>query len=727
MIDKAEAEKYSEAEYQLMEGCAYEYKIEGGDHKSKYILSESTGSGIIKPSKIDKSRGRITPGNFVGTLKICLIKKLGNNENIVKQIPFEVRSIKHTYREEYQKMLEDITDFCTELLMRYNSPVTQKFQTDFTRDPKILYQQFSFVKSIIASDVFDNAIHRIINSPVTKWKIEERNKDIRRVKKINSSVVKQIMSKRNRIKIRNFTPFTKKIDTLPIKIKTTKKVDTNDTVENQFIKHALSIFYNFCANIKSKMKKGTKEYKEAVYLENKLGQILNRSFFKSISEPRIIPLNNPVLQRKDGYREILQIWLKFDFASKLVWEGGGDDVYSAGKRDVASLYEYWLFFKLLNLFSNIFSLKTEKINNLIQPTNNGLGLKLKTGKHTVIRGVYKSGVRDLKIEFHYNKTFSGGKEYPSSGSWTSGMRPDYTLSIWPSYFEKNEAEEQELIVHIHFDSKYRIKDIKEIVNNNTVGNNKEENFKRDDLLKMHAYKDAIRRTGGAYILYPGEKNKTFKGFHEIIPGLGAFALKPSIKNDGSSELKKFIFKVVEHFLNRASKRERISFHRFNIYHDSDSKNIQGTLPEFYNEKRSKPPDEESVLIAGCKNQKQSKWIDRNGLYNFRSESSRGSLRLEKLTADASYILIHKPGDLITDDIWEITKKGPRIFSKEKLISLGYPNPSRDFYLVYEVNKITDDRFGDTEWDIRKLRKYKSGRSSLIPFAVTLSDLMQVVS
>ena len=78
IIDKAEADKYGEAEYQLMEGCAYEYKIEGQEHKTKYILSENTGSGIIKPSKIDRSRGRITPGNFVGTLTINLIKRTGN-------------------------------------------------------------------------------------------------------------------------------------------------------------------------------------------------------------------------------------------------------------------------------------------------------------------------------------------------------------------------------------------------------------------------------------------------------------------------------------------------------------------------------------------------------------------------------------------------------------------------------------------------------------------------
>jgi Cu(I)/Ag(I) efflux system membrane fusion protein len=36
------------------------------------------------------------------------------------------------------------------------------------------------------------------------------------------------------------------------------------------------------------------------------------------------------------------------------------------------------------------------------------------------------------------------------------MCPDYTLSLWPSAFSQTEAEEQELIVHVHFDAKYKV-------------------------------------------------------------------------------------------------------------------------------------------------------------------------------------------------------------------------------------------------------------------------------
>jgi len=70
-----------------------------------------------------------------------------------------------------------------------------------------------------------------------------------------------------------------------------------------------------------------------------------------------------VLQRKEGYREVLHIWLMLDLAAKLVWKGG-DDVYSGGKKDVAVLYEYWLFFMLLDLLQNVFHIEAKTSQNL---------------------------------------------------------------------------------------------------------------------------------------------------------------------------------------------------------------------------------------------------------------------------------------------------------------------------------------------------------------------------
>ncbi|WP_290370144.1 nuclease domain-containing protein [Peribacillus sp. Bi134] len=55
---------------------------------------------------------------------------------------------------------------------------------------------------------------------------------------------------------------------------------------------------------------------------------------------------------------------------------------------------------------------------------------------------------------------------------------------------------------------------------------RQEVYKRADLLKMHAYKDAIKRTQGAYILYPGNQNRIWREFEEVLPSVGAFAVRP---------------------------------------------------------------------------------------------------------------------------------------------------------------------------------------------------------
>jgi hypothetical protein len=472
-----------------------------------------------------------------------------------------------------------------------------------------------------------------------------------------------------------------------------------------------------------------KTYNEALILEDKIGSVLKQSIFKEISPPTTLPLNSPVLQRKEGYRQVLRVWLIFDLAAKLIWHGG-EDVYNAGKRDVAVLYEYWLFFRLLDILKEIYSINPESIKELIAPTLDGLGLKLKSGKHFLLKGVYRKEERRLNVNFSYNRTFSGDKEYPYEGSWSRSLRPDYTLSLWPSNFSKPQAEEQEIIVHLHFDSKYKIENIAEIIGESgeNLDSEKEDQlkgtYKRGDLLKMHAYKDAIRRTGGAYVLYPGKNSKQLKGFHEIIPGLGAFCVRPNKTDDGTAELKSFIIEVTQHLINRASQRERLTYQTFDILKNKEDNKIFERLPETYAGKRVTHPADTFVLIGYYKNENHYKWIEKNGIYNFRMNSVRGSLRIEPGTAIADYLLLHTQDNLITGDIWQILEKGPRIFSKQEIIDLGYQNPTTENYLVFNVKKISGEEFANTQWDLRKLKDFSGGRTSPMPLAVSLLELMK---
>jgi len=728
LFEIEDAAENGEARYQLKEGYFYDYELSSPE----YQLTDPF-DNIIQPHQRISHIGRIAPNTYVGTLEIPIIKK--GTEEVVNKIRLEVQSIKSGYRDDYRDMLELITEKCTDLLLQANSPVSQHFEIDYTKDSQSLYQKFAFIKSVISTDEFAEAIHRIVIAPVTKWTEITEEKDIRNARRFSNSNIKEILKGGKRTKLAESNHLRAfGIDTLPERITTIRKTDSVDTPENRFIKHALENFLKFCADINNKAKEfGHKKMEnESELLIREFESQLHHTVFKNISRPTTLELNSPVLQRKEGYREVLRVWLMFDLAAKLIWKGG-DDIYSGGNKDIATLYEYWLFFKLLDLFQSIFEIEPIDISDLIKETPDGLNLQIKQGEFTALRGVYNSGNRKLNIRFNYNRSFSGKKSYPDSGSWTITLRPDYTLSFWPFGISELEAEKQELIVHVHFDAKYKIANLSDFLEQNTekdLDEEKTENrkgiYKNADLLKMHAYKDAIRRTGGAYVLYPGDKSINQKGFHEIIPGLGAFPVKPSKTDSGIGELTAFILEIIEHFINRASQREKISFRTFDIYKNPPDYEhvVKEPLPEPYNTNRDLIPDDTFVLVGYFNSQKQYEWIKRTGLYNFRMGSGAGSLVLDKETVSSKYLLLHTSGDSDSGNLWKIVSRGPKVFSKDDLIRNGYPTPSQDNYLVIQIEPVTDAEFENVSWNFRELSNYSTGKAAAFPFTTSLTELMK---
>jgi predicted component of viral defense system (DUF524 family) len=716
------AAKNNEARFQLLEGCYYDYTFSD----SRFLLG-NIGAQIVQPHTRNQHTGTLSPNIFVGTLSLSIIEK--DKEDSIENIELEVQSIKSGYRDDYRDMLELITEKCTGLLLQANSPVSHHFEIDYTKDSQTLYQKFAFIKSVIGTDEFVEAIHRIVIAPVTKWSEISEKRDIRQAKRFSNRNVKEFLKGGNRTALpgshylRGYG-----LNTLPERLTSIRKVDSVDTPENRFVKHALETFLKFCTDINNVAVKGSKLEKESSLLIRELESQLHHSIFKSISRPTTLKLNSPVLQRKEGYREVLRVWLMFDLAARLIWTGG-EDIYSGGKKNIAILYEYWLFFKLLDLFQSIFEIEPKGISDLIKKTDGDLNLQLKQGEFTALKGIYNSGSRKLNIRFNYNRSFSGKKNYPDSGSWTTTLRPDYTLSFWPFGISESDAEQQEIIVHIHFDAKYKVDNLNDFLDQN-LDEEKIENrkgiFKNADLLKMHAYKDAIRRTGGAYVLYPGDKSINRKGFHEIIPGLGAFPVRPSKVDSGIGELKAFILEIIEHFINRASQREKLAFRTFDIYKNppDPANEVRETLPEPYKKNRDLIPDDTFVLVGFYKNEEQYEWIKKEKLYNFRMGTGAGSLLLDKETVSSRYLLLHTTGDKDSGELWRIKSEGVRVFSKADLVKKGYPLPSQDNYLIVEIEEVAETEFEDIRWNFRELNNYSTGRASAYPFTASLTELMK---
>lgn len=734
LFDSVDYAENGEAQYQIKEGCFYDYEIVDSENKNDYYFLKSD---FIQPNIRKPYIGTISPNIYVGTLCFDLFN--ASSSEFVSKIHLEVQSVKSDYRTDYRFMLESITEKCTELIMQIDSPITQNFETNFDTDSQTLYQRFCFVKSLIDSKEFEEAVQKVVSNPTTKWQEEQEEKDIRGIRRFNQKSIKQLVTKTNRIEI-NKNHFLNKsfgLTSVPVKIDSTRKVESTDTAENRFIKHALEEFLFFCENCETKFEKYSTAKLESNQLATKISNLLNQSFFKEISRPISLKLNSPVLQRKSGYREVLNAWLKFDLAAKLVWKGG-DNVYEAGKKDIAVLYEYWLFFTLLDLLKEVFAIEPKSIADLIQYDKGQLSLNLKQGTSIAMKGVYKSLSRNLNIQFSYNRSFGGGKTFPDSGSYTTTLRPDYTLSIWPEEIKNaKEAEKTELITHIHFDAKYKVKDFYKLISTSEEEelNLKEEaellkdeieevksgTFKNEDLLKMHAYKDAIRRTGGAYVLYPGEgKDEPFRGFHELIPGLGAFVIKPNKDEKDKEQLKNFISKVVDNFIDRASQREHIAvkIHDIHKHPKGDNNTLKEPIPEYVNGEKL-IPSETFVLVGYYKDDVHLNWIKKERLYNIRYGDKYA---LTPNEIGANYLLLYSKDQTESTLFFKLNKNGPKVYTKSELKNdLKYKTtPSQDMYLLYQLEEYREKEFSNIKIDLTLLKGLGANKR---PMAISLEKLI----
>lgn len=730
---------YGKAKYQLVEGNTYVYEFSDPNGLTSLQFSKEDEIVTFHPNrKTHKSEGTFKTGIHVGQLSLIIIDK--NTDEEYSKLRLEIQSTKVDYDKDYQLMLDEIAEYYTDLVLQQGSPVTQHLEVDENCSPETLYQRFSFVHSIIDSEAFSEAIHKIITSPIRKWTDANIQRDITAIRRLSRKNIRQMASDPDRIPLSH--PMRNGLCSVPRSLEVEYKKDTTDNIENQFVKFVLHFFSSFCSDI-SKLSNASERLKEeAYYTIERISSYLESQFFRKISMPTHLNMNSPVLQRKEGYREVLQAWLLFDLAAKLNWTGG-DDIYEAGKKNVATLYEYWLFFKLLELVSEFFNISPEEKANLVTSDPDHINLNIVQGKTQMIRGQQETYSRLLNVAFYYNRTFNkvSEKDDPihKAGSWTMTMRPDYTLSLWPGNISEEEAERQELIVHIHFDAKYRLNKI--MLEDSDTGTDtdselKEEKkqqelniYKRGDLLKMHAYKDAIRRTSGAYVLYPGEENRELRGFHEIIPGLGAFRVRPAYWQEDSLYLKQFLAEVKAHLLDRTSDREKLSYFDYKIHKDNKSSMVMESLPESEGRNRGFLPDETYVLLGYFRDKVHLKWIQDHHLYNSRAGVRKGTVAVSPEIATAKYILLHDSyGDAY---LYKLLSGGPMVYAYEDMKASSYPydpaqkkEDQKKTYLVFQLSKRDiEPEFLKYKWNPHDIPQLH-GKNATRLTAIKLTELMK---
>jgi predicted component of viral defense system (DUF524 family) len=475
-------------------------------------------------------------GANAGLLRIDLVDK---DNHVIGAAWTEVHSLKLDEREHYRAMLNDISERMLGLLHDLRSSSTTTLVTAWRSEPGALQQQLAFLCEAVEAPAFHHAIQRILNAPHRDMQSEPATQSINRPIKQNAAFVRQMSSVSQRMPVPANHTLAAHVRSVPARITATRDIDDFDTPPNQFVKFALEHTRNFLSHAASVLRAGGVEWQmpamRATRCERVIAQWLSHSLFANLSSLRKVPMNSAVLQRKAGYREVLRLWLRFGAGAQLAWDAA-DELFHAGKRDTAQLYEYWLFFQLLDWFCMRFDVAQPPAQSLVEHSANGWTLRLKHGEASPPIIGTSNG---MQAQFQYNRTFAAPCE-----SWTQSMRPDFTISFWPASMTQDEAAAQGRLMHLHFDAKYRVDKPSDMLG--------ERGPTREDLLKMHAYRDAIHHTAGAYVLFPGRGEPALlRRDDESMPSLGAFGVMPAHSAQGIAQVDALIDDALEAGYNHA--------------------------------------------------------------------------------------------------------------------------------------------------------------------------------
>ena len=560
---------------QLLEGYEYRYEWEQLPASIKAVITDP--EEVFQPDSSDGLKGRLRPGLSTGTLEVAV----RDGEVTLGKLDLEVRSRKLNYLSEYRWMLRDIADQVTELVMDRFAPTAMTFTQEGTRDAVTLYQRFAFLRALLTSDAFQIALSEITRRPHVTWVVQDEIIAPGQPIKATSDTVRQL----SRPGVRVPWPGGP-VQSIPLRLERRRTEATHDTTPNRFVRFALSRWRQVVADIdralatENQNATVTRGRREVASTIEYLDAVLSHDLFKDLSSLTRFPADDQVLQRREGYRDVFRAYLEFELAARLSWRGA-DSSYSAGQRDVATLYEYWVFLQLAKVVAELTG-QSFDLKPLVEVRSDGLNLVLQSGKEIVVSGIVERANRKMKVELCFNRTFGrGGRDL---SSWTRPMRPDCSLIVSAAPVE---AAAFEPIV-LHFDAKYRVDKLVELFGDgDSIDSSPDEipadertirkGALRDDLLKMHAYRDAIRRSAGAYVLYPGDDISSnqlrYSEYHELLPGLGAFVLRPTQLGDpsGIGTLRTFLDQVFEHVATRLTQHERGRYWLEEVYGRYDAR------------------------------------------------------------------------------------------------------------------------------------------------------------
>lgn len=698
------------ARVQLLEEAEYEYSLTG--LAGELLVLEPT--ELFDPSGADGRNGRLRPKRWTGTIEVVIV----TGGMVRARGEFEVRSRKLNYETEYKWMLNGITAYSAELAQLAFAPALLSSLRPTSGTAATAYQRFAFIQSFVQGEAFSQATQAVLRRPHHEYRELRYDVDVGRGVRLDRSAARDLVKPGRRTRLPSGY-LVAGHDSLPERLSKTEHVETFDTVPNRLVKHAMAEWRMTAESVISAFDNSDgplarRARREAAIVAERLDDVLRSKVLQNVGRLTALPAGNTALQGRSGYRELFRAYLQSDAASKIDWPGGVD-LFRAGQVDVAALYEYWVFLELARIIGTVPGIEISH-RRLLSLSRDRLALRLHRGSASVVTasGVFRG--HRVRLDLWFNKSFPSGASPTAVGSWSVNMRPDCSLRI--RRLDTTDPVER----WVHFDAKYRLDSYSAVLGDGASNGEAPLHAGplNDDLLKMHAYRDAIRRSSGAFVLYPGsdENPKVLNEFHELLPGLGAFVLRPdadgTAENAGAIALRDFVLDVIEHIAAAGTDEERSRFWVQRTYAERRGRRLSSQAPT------PLPAADTKVLLGFVRSPEHRAWIEATSMYNLRADDRTGGVGLRSPELGADLLLLYA----MFDDVVTVktTTGAFRLMTRHEMNASGYPSPRGDLYCCLETQALNRSVRTQSAEFMRQLARQRNPSTPGTPVVVTWLDV-----
>jgi hypothetical protein len=471
-LPKSEIEKYPPADN------VFEFIFKNYIGKSRLIIDFQDGSRMEFPVTV-------------------LSEKLAMMKGILNVTEEYVPVLIDTFNKFAEKLTGDISRMSLALNFSIESPTVFTVEEgDEPVNELFAYHYFKYNR-----DRIPEAFETVMNRIKRKLVLEEGLLDLHDVDEVNLDMLVSILhhpeylvKARDRVLIAKYLK-----GHTPTKVLGYRRYETEDTPENRFVKYFLNLLIEWSQRVLDTSMLNNNRDGEAEFIEflNELEFIATNPLWDEVGEMTLFPYSSRILLKGDGYRDLLQLYREFTayipFFSELQ--------RAIDNKDIATLYEYWVFFRLVEKLGEILSLKRSKIYvNL-------------TGELSDKGNVYAEFENGWRL--YYNRKLT-----PKRWSYTVSLRPDFSLFNGNPDSLNSEVE----LIGV-FDAKFKLdivglnsEDIEEFDEYGADFErtaNYETWAKLEDIYKMHTYKDALG-CKFAVAIYPGINSIFWKSSKENV-------------------------------------------------------------------------------------------------------------------------------------------------------------------------------------------------------------------